>query len=133
MKKYEVQYAVDENHTIIYEIEAESEEQVNEMLDNGCFLDFATQKVDRLDYYEDRVEEIREVSTPTTPPTEVQKTYKKALEHLSEAHHLLSGLIGSSDVLETITSAIDEVCYLKTESKSQPTSQPTSPIGSVEE
>ena len=72
MKKFEVQYAVDENHTIIYEIDAESEQEVQEMLDDCCFLDYATQKEDRLDWYEDRVEEIREVSTPTTPKAQEQ-------------------------------------------------------------
>lgn len=108
MKKYEVEYSVDENHTIIYEIEAESEEHVQQMLDDGCFLDYATQKEDRLDYYEDEVEEIREVSTPTTPQTEEDR-YKKAMEHLSEAYDLLYNLIGTSDVLETVSSAIDEL------------------------
>jgi hypothetical protein len=66
MKKYEVQYAVDENRTIIYEIEAESEQDVQEMLSDGRFLDYATQKEDRLAWYEERLEEIREVSTPKT-------------------------------------------------------------------
>lgn len=109
MKKFEVQYAVDENHTIIYEIEAESEQEVQEMLNDGRFLDYATQKEDRLDWYEDRVEEIREVSTPTTPRPKIENPYKKAREHLSEAYNLLYDLIGTSDVLETISSAIDEV------------------------
>lgn len=70
MKKFEVQYAVDENRTIIYEIEAESEQAVQEMLSDGCFLDYATQKEERVDWYEERLEEIREVSVPTTTSTE---------------------------------------------------------------
>lgn len=120
MKKFEVQYAVDENHTIIYEIEAESEQQVEEMLDDGSFLDYATQKVDRLDWYEDRVEEIREVSTPTSPttPTDALSEIRgKLSECYDSLYELASQKDDYSDAMAKLSDAIDIIFNIEKKGK----------------
>lgn len=60
MKKFEVVYNVTEYHTYKYEVEAESREMVDSMIENGVLLDFAKQKDDILENYEEQIVSIKE-------------------------------------------------------------------------
>ena len=48
MSKYDVEYETKEQHTVTYEIQAQSIEEVQQMIDDGTFYDNATLKYDLL-------------------------------------------------------------------------------------
>lgn len=108
MNKYHVEYETKEQHTVTYEIQAKSIEEVQQMIDDGTFHDNATLKYDLLQSSDMTIPIIHKVEDKPLKSVDKKWRIQKALKHLSDAYKLMSEVC-ECEALDTIVSAIDEV------------------------
>lgn len=108
MNKYHIEYETKEQHTVTYEIQAESIEEVQQMIDDGTFYDNATLKYDLLQSSDMTIPIIYKAEDKPLTNADKKLRIEKALKHLSDAYKLMSEVC-ECEALDTIVSAIDEV------------------------